>query len=390
MLKFKSMNKIKSFIWKYIYSPLQRFSVKLFYYLPIKKNKIVMLYDFGNGYADSPKYIAEKLKNDNNIKITWLVNKFGYSVPKWIKQAKLGRIKCAYELATAKVIVTTMKGRCDLKKKPAQYFVYIPHGQSGAKYVEAGALEKLSQGYIDGSKWHSEVSDLFLSSSAMQTKEMKDYFWCNCDIMELGLPRNDIFFNYRQEKVAMIKERLNITTDIKIVLYAPTFRDNGDNEVYDIDATKLLQALSKRFGGQWKLLVRLHPNYIWFGEPDIIRDVNVVNVTEYEDIQELLISSDILISDYSSTRFDFNLMKRPIFLYVKDIDEYQNMRGLKPWFMKVPFSLCKSNEELFYAIENYDEVEYFKKIDEFQKIYGSVDDGHASERVIEHLKTVMQ
>ena len=188
------MSRLSSFLYKTIYSKILNKCINLFYYLPVRRNKIVLLHDYGLGYGDSPKYIAEALlKEGFSFDIVWLVNNMSLDIPRPIRKVYLARIRSVYELATAKVIVTTMKGRVNLRKKKNQFFIYIPHGQSGAKYVEKAA-KGLGQPYIEGSKWHSSVSDLFLSSSKMQTQEMKDFFWYDGEIEEYGLPRNDIFF----------------------------------------------------------------------------------------------------------------------------------------------------------------------------------------------------
>lgn len=361
-----------------------------FYYLPVKRNKIVMLHDFGLGYGDSPKIIAEALLNKNNkYRIVWLVNNMSLNIPKPIKKVYLARIRSVYELATAKVIITTMKGRVNLKKKTSQFFVYVPHGQSGAKYVEKAA-KGLGLKYIEGSKWHSSVSDLFLSSSKMQTVEMRDCFWYDGEIMESGLPRNDIFFHYQEKDVLRIRKGLGIGKDDFIVLYAPTFRNNGSFFPYDIDTDRLSDAIIKKTGKNCRILVRLHPNYIWYGKPPFDYSDKVIDVTDYSDIQELLVASDLLISDYSSTMFDFMLMKRPVFLYTKDIAEYQQMRGLKDWFFKVPFPFCHNNDELCQEIIRFDATSYQQRCKEFGTLYGSIEDGFATKRIVNRLKEIMQ
>lgn len=349
-----------------------------------------MLHDYGLGYGDSPKNIAEKLLNDtNNYDIVWLVNDRDISIPRPIRKVYLARIRSVYELATAKVIVTTMKGRVNLKKKSEQFFIYIPHGQSGAKYVEKAA-KGLGQSYIESSKWHSTVSDLFLSSSKMQTKEMRESFWYDGEIMESGLPRNDIFFHYKDKDIAQIRKSLNIGIDDCVVLYAPTFRNKGDNSVYDIDTSRLIKTIENKTGKTCKVLIRLHPNYVWYGKPTLNYSENVIDATNYPDIQELLVASDILITDYSSTMFDFMLMKRPIFLYTKDIEEYQEMRGLKDWFPKVPFPFCHNNEELCQTIINFNSSSYNQRCLEFDKLYCCLEDGRATERIVNRLEVIMK
>ena len=349
-----------------------------------------MLHDYGLGYGDSPKYIAEELlKLNATYKLIWLVNNMSLEIPKPIKKVYLARIRSVYELATARVIITTMKGRINLKKKDNQFLVYIPHGQSGAKYVEKAAKE-LKVSYINGSKWHSSISDLFISSSKMQTQEMHDYFWYDGEIVEYGLPRNDIFFHYTDKDVFEIRKRINLEKEDVVVFYAPTFRNKGGLSVYDIDTSRIISTIKKQTHRNCKIIIRLHPNFIWYGRPSFNFSEEIIDVTDYPDIQELLIASEMLITDYSSTMFDFMLMKRPIFLFAKDIEEYQRMRGLKEWFFNVPFPICKDNDELIDAVISFDEDKYKISLKEFNKIYGSLEDGQATKRIVERIKTETQ
>lgn len=383
--------KIKDFIYWKVYYKLLLLSIKLFYYLPVKSNKIVFLHDFGNGYGDSPKYMAEEImKRGLPYDMVWLVNSLSLQFPKGIRKVRLSRIRSVYELSTAKVIVTTMKGRCNLKKKKSQFFLYVPHGQIGAKYVERQAGNTLGKSYQEGSIWHSSVSDLFISSSKLFTEEMLTWYWYDGEVMECGLPRNDIFFNYTNDDIKRVKEKVGVPNNVKIALYAPTFRDNGDDKAYAIDTERLLKTLESKTGDKWLLLIRLHPCFIWFKVPAFQYNENVWNVTDYPDMQDLLLISDILISDYSSTMFDFNLMHRPVFLFTKDIEDYQKMRGLKEWFFKVPFPFCHDNDELMDAISNFDRDKYIKDCAEFNKLYGNLETGAASKQIVDFLENIMK
>lgn len=383
--------KIKEILYHKIYFRLLEKCIDWFYFLPVKKNKIVFLHDFGNGYGDSPKVLAEEImRRGLPYDMVWLVNDMNLEFPRPIRKALMSRIKSVYELATAKVIITTAKSKYYLKKKSTQFFVYIPHGQIGAKYVERQAGDTLSKGYIDGSIWHSKVSNLFISSSKLHTEEELTWYWYDGEVMECGLPRNDIFFHYTPEDVQDIKKKVGIPDGVKIVLYGPTFRNEPSNEPYAIDTERVLQTLEQKTGDKWIFLFRAHPNFVWYGKPAFEYSEKVMDVTNYPDMQDLLLISDVLISDYSSAMFDFNLMHRPVFLFTKDIDAYQKMRGLKDWYFKVPFPFCHNNDELASAIANYDEKEYHKKCEEFDKFYGNLETGTAAKQIVDRLQTVMQ
>ena len=321
--------------------------------------------------------------------MVWLVNDMNLDIPNPIRKALMSRIKSVYELATAKVIITTAKSKYYLKKKSTQFFVYIPHGQIGAKYVERQAGDTLSKGYIDGSIWHSKVSNLFISSSKLHTEEELTWYWYDGEVMECGLPRNDIFFHYTPEDVQDIKKKVGIPDGVKIVLYGPTFRNEPSNEPYAIDTERVLHTLEQKTGGKWIFLFRAHPNFVWYGKPAFEYSDKVMDVTNYPDMQDLLLISDVLISDYSSAMFDFNLMHRPVFLFTKDIEAYQKMRGLKDWYFKVPFPFCHNNDELVSAIANYNEQEYRQKCAEFDKFYGNLETGTAAKQIVDRLQKIM-
>lgn len=382
--------KIKEILYHKIYFRLLEKCIDWFYYLPVKKNKIVFLHDFGNGYGDSPKVLAEEIiRRGLSYDMVWLVNDMNLDIPNPIRKALMSRIKSVYELATAKVIITTAKSKYYLKKKSTQFFVYIPHGQIGAKYVERQAGDTLSKGYIDGSIWHSKVSNLFISSSKLHTEEELTWYWYDGEVMECGLPRNDIFFHYTPEDVQDIKKKVGIPDGVKIVLYGPTFRNEPSNEPYAIDTERVLHTLEQKTGGKWIFLFRAHPNFVWYGKPAFEYSDKVMDVTNYPDMQDLLLISDVLISDYSSAMFDFNLMHRPVFLFTKDIEAYQKMRGLKDWYFKVPFPFCHNNDELVSAIANYNEQEYRQKCAEFDKFYGNLETGTAAKQIVDRLQKIM-
>lgn len=382
--------KIKEILYHKIYFRLLEKCIDWFYYLPVKKNKIVFLHDFGNGYGDSPKVLAQEIVSRGlPYNMVWLVNDMKLQFPRPIRKVLMSRIKSVYELATAKVIITTAKSKYYLKKKSTQFFVYIPHGQIGAKYVERQAGDTLSKGYIDGSIWHSKVSDLFISSSKLHTEEELTWYWYDGEVMECGLPRNDIFFHYTPEDVQNIKKKVGIPDGVKIVLYGPTFRNEPSNEPYAIDTERVLQTLEQKTGGKWIFLFRAHPNFVWYGKPAFEYSDKVMDVTSYPDMQDLLLISDVLISDYSSAMFDFNLMHRPVFLFTKDIEAYQKMRGLKDWYFKVPFPFCHNNYELISAISNYNEQEYRQKCAEFDKFYGNLETGTAAKQIVDRLQKIM-
>ncbi len=354
----------------------------IFHYIPVNQRRFVILRDWGLGYGCNPKYLCQYIiKNHLPFELIWLVNYYDDTMPKEIKQVRLSRISAVYYLSTAQVVVSTAKFRIPVKKKNEQYFVYIPHGQAGAK----PCLDEipLKDDFRQMAMEHSAIQDLFVASSEFQAKDFIDFYWCNCEILRSGYPRNDIYFQNNTRLSQQIRQTLSLPDNYSIVFYAPTFRDNGDASAYSIDLNRVILALENKTGQDWLVLVRLHPNLrYWYKKPEIQYSERIRDVTDYPDIQELFLISDVVITDYSSTMFDFALTRKPVFLFATDVDEYIQMRGLKDMFFKTPFPLCRNNDELEQVIGDFNDIEYQKKLDKFNAVYKPLDDGHASERII--------
>ncbi len=375
---------------KHAIEPFYRFfyqrCIHLFYFLPLKKKKVVFIQGNGEGYRCNLKYIVEEIiRQSLPYDMVWLVNDLSDSLPKEVRKVKYNRIRAVYELSTAHVVINNSKHAIyPVCKKEKQLFIYIPHGQSGAKRAENHS-ETLSEQYKLVSRQHSNLMDVFVTTSSYQTEDVRQYYWCNCDVWQLGFPRNDLFFHENPQLVEKVKRVLHIPIEKKILFYTPTFRDNGDDKAFAIELNQTLQALSHRFGGEWLAMVTLHPNFKWYKKPSFEFSENIINVSGYPDIQELLFISDVLITDYSSTMMDFCLTGRLVLRFATDVDKYKGMRGLKDLYFQMPFPLCRSNEELQAQIAQFNEGKYKKDLELFLKEYGTVDDGHAAERFIQQI-----
>lgn len=383
------MNKIKRII-EPLYKKFGNKCIDWFYYLPIKKNKIVFIKGNGDGYGCNLKYVAEEIIKQNlPYDLVWLVNYKSEPIPKQIRKVKFNRIKAIYELATAHVVINNTKSLIRVKKKDNQKFIYIPHGQPGCKCAEDDAI--LSEAYIKNSKTHSKLTDVFVSMGSYHTQVLKETFWVpdNAEIWEIGFPRNDNYYKDTNEKQKEIRRKLNIPAQCRIAMYAPTFRVTSSKNVYDLDFERILHTLEEKTQTKWIFFTALHKNFIWFKKPEYKFNENIRNMANYRDLHELLLIVDIVISDYSSVSLDFSNMRRPVFLYANDINEYNKNWGLKDMYFKLPFTLTQTNEELEKAIISFNKDEYISRLDDFYKIYGSVDDGHASERFVNKLKGII-
>ena len=367
------------------------FFVWLFQCLPVKRRKIVFIKDNGKGFACNLKYVAEDiLRRQLPYDLVWIVKDMSEDMPKGIRRVSFDSVRSVYELATAHVFINNAKIPYRVRKKPSQKFIYIPHGQPGAKCD--GADVKHQGKFESRSIKHSKQTDVFVSMSTFHTQTIKDNFWVpsHADIWEIGFPRNDIFYRDTTKKQEEMRRKLNIPEGYRIVLYAPTFRDSNTTDAYNIDLRRTLDTLEKKTGDKWMFFITLHPNFFWYKKPVYEFGERVWNMSDYTDIHELMLIVDVAISDYSSVALDFSNSRRPVFLYASDIDDYQRMRGLKEMYFKYPFPLCKTNDELETAIMSFNINDYHQRLEHFYKnIYGSFDDGHASERFVANLNAII-
>ena len=255
------------------------------------------------------------------------------------------------------------------------------------KKCEGDVEELLDKEYIKYAKIDSKNTNLFLSDSEYQSQMFRRAFWYQGEILVCGLPRNDIFYN--EEKKKEIKEKcykhFNIQKNELVILYAPTFRNEFDKKDFAIDYPRLTKTLEKKYNKNVKILVKLHPNIAYKSNELDINYENVIDASNYKDMQELLVFSDLLISDYSSVVFDFSLMSKPSFIFATDLEDYKKERGHYVALEDLPFPITKNNDELNKLFKDMDEEQVIKKIDDFFNDYGVVK-GNASNKVVDWIE----
>ena len=367
--------------------------ISLFNRMEISKDKIVFVNFLGRGYGCNPKYIAEEILRQNlPFELVWLVNDLNAPMPEKIRKVAYGSVDSVYELATAKIIVSNTKNLLPFPgKKRGQFFIMTWHGGQGFKWIEGDAEKKLSPDYLANTKANSKITDLMMVNTQEQFDEFRRACYYDGEILKIGLPRNDLFFKRDEKLIARVRKSLNVPPSSKIIMYAPTFRDNVSNmlDACRLDMKRLLKVMQKKFGGDWTLLMRFHPNVSALFEKNSFNSDKIINVTNYPDMQELILISDVLISDYSSVICDFMFCDKPVFIYAKDFDTYPTERGFKPLFFELPYKINKSATELFTCIENFDAAALKPKVQKFIDTVKPFDDGHASEKVVAIIKDVI-
>lgn len=378
---------MKKKIFKHIYVSLLRI-------LPIKKEKIVFCNFSGRGYGDNPKYIAEEIHKRNlNIDMVWLCADKETIFPPYIRFVKMWSLRHYYELATAGAIVSNVRIDLGVEKRKKQTYLQTWHGPFGSKRIEGEALDILKKEYIVSAIHDGAITDAIISNSQLLDELYKRAFWLNShsEILRIGLPRNDFLVNNADniELITTIRAKFNIPANAYMVLYAPTFRDDYTTDGYKLNFEEIREAFENRFCRPCWMLIRLHPNARKQVEQMKFTS-KIINVTSYPDIQELSIASDAVISDYSSTVFDFSIIKKPAFICALDLQHYVETRGLVDEFYHYPFPFSESSEELIKQIYDFDEIEYQKKIEAYFGKKPMYDTGNASQKAVDWLVNKMK
>ena len=354
---------------------------------PIKPKRVVMwAYDFKQ-YSCNPRALTEYLLDHHpEFEIYWVFRrKLDISgVDRRIKCIRYRSLDFHRIINTAEFIFTNCRTdpfNIHWYKREGQKYIMQWHGGVALKKVEKDAEDKLSFMYLDKAQRDSKVCDLMISGCDFQTRLIRESFWYDGEILEKGIPRNDIFFDMSRhaEIRKKVYRKYNLDEDTRIILYAPTFRKPVTIEPYRLDWKEIVPAFQAFLGNEKvAVMLRLHPNLI--GKADTTSLLNhpaMIDVTGYHDMQELLCISDVLMTDYSSSMFDYSLMNRPCFIYAADIEQYD--RGYYFDFKELPFPLARTQEELLKAIQTFDHDRYGEVLKDFMdnKI-GLFENGSAS------------
>lgn len=352
---------------------LIRLLLRVMYIFPVNMKKVYLTNFKGDQYGLDAKAFAEylKLHYPNEYLIIWEIDdiKKAFDVEHVHCISKMSP-KGFYHYMTAGIILTNMTPRSYIPFRKKQYIINTWHGYPMKK------VGKYASGY---NKYAYAVADCFSSYAKDFTDSVLiDSFEYTGNIINCGAPRNDIFFNPNSvDMIRDLKQSLGITANV--VLYAPTFRGDYQYAESGIDVTRLVKALEQKSGEPWVILFRLHPKIA-----DKIQDLpeNTIDVSNYHDMQELLLISDILITDYSSCAWDFVQMKKPVFLFATDLTEFEADRGLYFPLQQLPYPLTHNNDELVEAIRTFDEEKYKENVCAYFERVGNYESGNACQTLL--------
>ena len=232
-----------------------------------------------------------------------------------------------------------------------------------------------------------------VSPSAFTTEKLKNAFDLKNNnskvkIIEKGYPRNDFLINHDINDVYYVKKKLNLPENKKIILYAPTWRDDQHDSklgyIYKLNVN--FDILREKLGDEYVILFRSH--YFIANNFDFNKyEGFIYDVSEIDEINELYIISDMLITDYSSVFFDYSVLKKPIIFFMYDLEAYENeIRGFYIDLKELPGPITLDEHELCEKILLQDYKSHFNsKYAEFNQKYTYLEDGQASKRVVDEI-----
>ena len=360
----------------------------------------------GKSYACSPKAVYEQMLCDDkyaDYRFVWLFDepeKYGFLEANRNTMVIRNKSKeCEKYLHMAKYWIFNSRALDFWTPSSEQVYVQCWHGTPLKKlgYDIENSNNAMNSLAEIRSKYRNDAKrlDYLLSPCDFVTEKFitawrLEEFGKDDAVLQIGYPRNDYLVNYDRGDIERIKKALGIENDKrKVILYAPTWRDNQHDAqngyVYDnpVDFDYLRKKLEK----DYIILFRAH--YLVANEFDFDAYSGFVyNASDYDDINELYVISDLLITDYSSVFFDYAILGRPMLFYMYDMEEYRDeVRGFYIDINSLPGEILKTEAELVDAIEriDYDEERNRIALSQFNAEYNLMNDGRASQRLLDVL-----
>lgn len=363
---------------------------------PIVNNKVLFIMGFDGSHE---KYITLELEKYTQLDLVWCVRSPREDKPKSVRMVCESNWKQYYqEIETAKVIIYDSRLPIGYIKKRGQYVIHTKHWSSITlkKFYLEDKTAMSIPGLAERQKEETSVIDFIFNGSEFDEKTCRTGFGYDGKFIRVGSPRSDVLF--KNESKQKICDYYGIDYKIHLLMYAPTFRSNIQNNKeyiaynpqFYFNVDEIVNVLKKRFGGEWKCLKRLHPMAAIQASDGNINN-NVIDVSLYQDAQELVAASEVMITDYSSIMFESAYKFNPVFLFAPDRIKYiKEERDLLIDYESLPFDISESNDELIKCISDFNEDLYKKKVKKFLDSYGVHEDGHASERAAQFILKLIE
>ena len=339
----------------------------------------------GRRYGDNPRYISERLHElCPDSEIVWLFRREALKaveVPAYVKKYNMIGISGLIAQATARFWVDNNRHTeavyLNTKK---QYYIQTWHGDRGFKKV-GDDNEKLPHEVLR----MEDKAAMMIAGSEFGRSTYRTAFHYQGEVLMDGCPRNDPLVRNDPAEAARIRQALGIGPEVKLLMYAPTYRDLKKFKAQDaaLDISRTLDHLESTTGQTWRCLYRAH--YLNKGL-NVREDPRVVDATAWPEMTDLLLISDMLITDYSSCGGDFAPLRRPVFLYHADAEEY--LRESRSFYFDVtksPFLIAGNQEELEKLIDETDADAARANCEALDRFFGTTETGHATDAVCKYI-----
>lgn len=364
---------------------------------PIKKNRVLLMNALAQNYGDNPKSVAEYL-------LSHYPGQFEIIIPvkdpaanahltdKGLTVVKYNSLRYFRYALTSQVFLTNSGGFSYLPMRKKQYIINTWHG--GGAYKKCGLdMYEDTPLFRKDLKLAGDKTNLFLSTCQKFTEVVsasmltpKEVFW------GIGMPRNDIMCHPDEKLRQEVRAKLGLQEGEKLILFAPTYRKPNDNYFkesiaisYGVDCDRVCKAMEKRFGGTWRFAYRLHPCVT---NRDGLPGGAVMDLSDYPDMQELLLAADAMINDFSSSMWDFMLTGRPSFLFAIDLEHYIKTTQVYTPVEEWPFPSSTNNDDLERSILEFDEESYAAACKRHYEALGGCETGKATELVCQRIREV--
>lgn len=367
-----------------------RFFLRFVPHRPFHPKRIIFTSYLGKQYSCNPKYISEYIqKHAPEYEIVWAFQspeEFSELEKYGIRLVKYNSFPFIRLCLSSGYIVTNVRDMNHIPFTHRQTVINTWHGGGAYKTVGSStAVQSPSERFRQNIAHKTNLT--FLSSSkAFTDLTLRNSFHHNGKILECGMPRNDILIHTADSDLRKkVLDHFHLPADQKLLIYAPTYRENKTASDYSFDTKAVKAMLSERFGGNWSILFRCH-YYIVEDAKNLSSDY--INASDYPDMQELLYAANMLITDYSSSIWDFSFTGRPCLLYATDLNDYQVSQGFYSDIHTWPFPLAESNQELLDNIQHFSFDTYTKAIQQHHEDLGSYESGTACWEVLKYIRQV--
>ena len=370
--------KISAIVKKWV----RRTYMYLCYFTRPRKEKTVFFASFRGQYSDNPRAISECLhRMAPDVKIVWLVKpQYKQYVPDYVVSVPPTPRLALKAQAQARVWVLnyTYRKHLGVYKGPHNFYIQTWHGDRGLKTIGSltGAGKEVNYDTHNLSK-----CDLFVAASDYGVKKAQQGLLYAGEFIVEGMPRNDKLVNIARynDEADEVRMRLGIGNDVKILLYAPTFRDEKHSLQCAIDIGQTIASLESN-GEKWECLVRSHS--LSKGISMGTDNPAYLDVTSYPDMADLLLIADLLITDYSSCAGDFLLTGKPVVLAHFDRDDYE-AQGRPLWVNpeEAGYLVAKNQNELNQILSKLYSYDHQAIADKLNCFYVTKESGHSSEAV---------